>query len=206
MAAASAAAAAAEARSDAALGDEMVAAEAEAAGAKLAPSATLSILVMSASGLVAADSNGKSDPYVTLTVKGAKETHYKKSSIQKKTLNPTWNDAFEFSEIYDADTEVVILVKDDNAVGKIGNVRGKSTPLGQATFTLNLLELPESGAPETHTLALGDVTEGNRKMKFRAQGELVLRVAWVKPTAEELEAAAGVDVDECRARRVRGRG
>ena len=114
-------------------------------------------------------------------------THYKKSSIQKKTLNPTWNDAFEFSEIYDADTEVVILVKDDNAVGKLGNVRGKSTPLGQATFTLNLLELPESGAPETHTLALGDVTEGNRKMKFRAQGELVLRVAWVKPTAEELD-------------------
>ena len=58
------------------------------------------------------------------------------------------------------------------------------------------MELPESGAPETHTLALGDVTEGNRRMKFRAQGELVLRVAWVKPTAEELEAAAGVDVDE----------
>ena len=75
---------------------------------------------------------GKSDPYVTLTVKGAKETHYKKSSIQKKTLNPTWNDAFEFSEIYDADTEVVILEKDDNAVGKIGTVRGKSPPLGQA--------------------------------------------------------------------------
>ena len=37
MAAASAAAAAAEARSDAALGDEMVAVEAEAAGAKLRP-------------------------------------------------------------------------------------------------------------------------------------------------------------------------
>lgn len=57
----------------------------------------ISISVVSASNLRAADLNGKSDPYVSiknvsgLNMDGKKEV---KTSIVSKNLNPTWNQQF----------------------------------------------------------------------------------------------------------------
>ena len=48
-----------------------------------------------AKGLPAADSNGLSDPYAVLKL--GKES--KKSMIQYDTLNPMWNEKFEFVKV-----------------------------------------------------------------------------------------------------------
>ena len=56
---------------------------------------TLTVHLKSASGLKAADLNGKSDPYVKVGV-GGKE---KQSRVQKATLAPNWNETIEFSGV-----------------------------------------------------------------------------------------------------------
>lgn len=52
----------------------------------------LRVDVLDAQNLPAADSNGKSDPYVKFEFNGQEVF---KSKTQKKTLNPTWNEFFE---------------------------------------------------------------------------------------------------------------
>ena len=54
---------------------------------------TLRVTLLSASGLLAADKGGKSDPYVKLTLDGRTQ----KSAVVKKTLSPVWNADFEWT-------------------------------------------------------------------------------------------------------------
>ena len=54
----------------------------------------LRIDVLDAQGLPAADANGKSDPYVKFDLNGEEVF---KTKVQKKTLNPAWNEFFEVS-------------------------------------------------------------------------------------------------------------
>lgn len=51
--------------------------------------------IKKATDLPAADSNGLSDPYVRMTLDEKK----KKSSIQRKTLSPTWNEKHEWLHV-----------------------------------------------------------------------------------------------------------
>jgi hypothetical protein len=51
---------------------------------------TLEVYLRSAANLKAADRNGLSDPYAMIKLGGAKS--WKKSSVKKKTLNPTWDE------------------------------------------------------------------------------------------------------------------
>ena len=55
---------------------------------------TLKLLLRKAHGLDSADLNGFSDPYVILQCAGQS----RKSSIKPKTLNPVWNEEFEFGD------------------------------------------------------------------------------------------------------------
>ena len=55
---------------------------------------TLKVRLERAAGLKAADPNGKSDPYVVLETGGLKT---QKSSVVPKTLDPVWNESFEFA-------------------------------------------------------------------------------------------------------------
>lgn len=55
-------------------------------------SGELSIYIRSATNLISADRNGKSDPFIKLYVNDSKDLFYK-SKCQKKTLNPTWNES-----------------------------------------------------------------------------------------------------------------
>ena len=60
----------------------------------------LKVHLCGANNLLAADKNGKSDPYVTLHLleRGSgKEIEKKKSKTVKKTLNPAWDEWFDFS-------------------------------------------------------------------------------------------------------------
>lgn len=63
----------------------------------------------------AADSNGKSDPYVKLKVNG----QTKKSKVVKKNLNPHWDEEFTFDVQPQAGSdEVSIEVFDHDMVSK----------------------------------------------------------------------------------------
>ena len=63
--------------------------------AGLGDKGTLHVRLCNAKDLRAADANGLSDPYVKLTLGGL--TH--KSKVEKRTLNPTFNEMFEFEGV-----------------------------------------------------------------------------------------------------------
>ncbi|KAL1520983.1 hypothetical protein AB1Y20_022541 [Prymnesium parvum] len=63
--------------------------------ARLSERGSLKVHLVRGSGLMAADKNGFSDPYVV--AKLGKAT--KKSKVIKKTLNPEWNETFEFGGV-----------------------------------------------------------------------------------------------------------
>ena len=56
----------------------------------------LYITVVRARDLLAADSNGMSDPFIKLHTGNTKE-HAQKTDVMKKTLNPVWNETFTFN-------------------------------------------------------------------------------------------------------------
>ncbi|KAL9647313.1 hypothetical protein ABK040_011680 [Willaertia magna] len=62
----------------------------------LLPNDVLSLRVIKATNLIAADINGKSDPYVIVATSEGGEKNFKKTEIIKKTLNPNWNEKFNF--------------------------------------------------------------------------------------------------------------
>lgn len=79
---------------------------------------SVTIRVQCAEDLVAADINGKSDPYVKLTCGG--ET--RKSSVIRNTLTPTWNESLDFV-CRDRPQKLHIQVKDrsvlrDKSIGE----------------------------------------------------------------------------------------
>ena len=49
---------------------------------------TLAVTILTARGLLSKDKNGSSDPFMELICENTKV----KTSVQKKCLNPTWNE------------------------------------------------------------------------------------------------------------------
>ncbi|RLV94578.1 Tricalbin-1 [Spathaspora sp. JA1] len=70
----------------------------------------LTVEVVRAEGLPAADSNGKSDPYTELFLNTEKKSFYKTKKI-KKTLDPEWNESgdVEVANRYDSDIKIVCM-------------------------------------------------------------------------------------------------
>jgi Ca2+-dependent lipid-binding protein len=87
---------------------------------------TLEVTVVSAERLMAADRGGTSDPFIELWVGGKKH----KTSTQKKTLNPRWDEPFVL-EVPPGTISLDVLVFDSDMVG--------SAFLGQAFVTLDNL-------------------------------------------------------------------
>jgi hypothetical protein len=52
------------------------------------------VTVKKASNLPASDSNGLSDPYVRMVL----DDHKRHTTVQRRTLNPSWNEKFEWLE------------------------------------------------------------------------------------------------------------
>ena len=57
---------------------------------------TIVAIIYMSKGLVAAESNGTSDPYVSLTL-GDKESH---TTFKNNTMNGVWNEPLEFKQVY----------------------------------------------------------------------------------------------------------
>lgn len=66
----------------------------------------VSVTIVEARGILAADSNGFSDPYVTMTLLDSKGVAIVaggsfKTKVVKKTLTPQWNEEFTVGDRYD---------------------------------------------------------------------------------------------------------
>ena len=72
----------------------------------------LHIHVNRAEGLVSADSNGYSDPYIKIYLLPDKEKYGKrKTSIKKKTLDPVYNETFKVSDCDRSSRKTIIIVR-----------------------------------------------------------------------------------------------
>lgn len=77
----------------------------------------VSVTVISAEGLPATDFMGKSDPFVILTMKKSEQKN--KTRVLNDTLNPVWNQTFDFV-VEDGLHELLILeVYDHDTFGKV---------------------------------------------------------------------------------------
>ncbi|EFJ23674.1 plant synaptotagmin [Selaginella moellendorffii] len=123
---------------------------------QLAASGTLGVTVIRGENLVAKDFNGKSDPYVVIYMKGSK-AKMQKTSVMRKTLNPEWNQRFQFP-VEDARNDMVVVEVWDR------DVFGKDF-MGSCALTLSKV-LTERSYYEVVTLSP------------RAAGKLHLHLEW----------------------------
>eukprot|EP01087_Luapelamoeba_hula_P024591 TRINITY_DN9425_c0_g1_i1.p1 TRINITY_DN9425_c0_g1~~TRINITY_DN9425_c0_g1_i1.p1 ORF type:complete len:130 (-),score=16.91 TRINITY_DN9425_c0_g1_i1:35-424(-) len=86
----------------------------------------LDVEVVEARGLLASDSNGKSDPYVKLYLDKQKS----KTRIQKKTLSPLWRHQCQFSNVQ-LDSKLRLVVWDHDLIS--------DDYLGQVTLSREFL-------------------------------------------------------------------
>lgn len=100
----------------------------------MAPTFKLSVVVVQAEGLLAADSCGTSDPFVKLRVADLKA----KTKVVKRTLAPVWNERFDFDVPRRADNAPLRLALFDH------DTLSSNDPLGAVAVGFNHLV---QGAP-----------------------------------------------------------
>jgi Ca2+-dependent lipid-binding protein len=129
---------------------------------------TVSVRVVRATGLLAADRGGTSDPYVVVQSAGGKKA---KTSVKKRTLDPEWDETLELS-VYDASAPLSFAVWDHDKVGTNDSLGAGEVLLGQCA----------PGAPTSLRVALS--TQGAI--------EVVVTFSPAEPAVElrELTAAA----------------
>lgn len=73
----------------------------------------LIVRIYRAEGLASADINGKSDPFIKMYL----VNQFHRTSTQYKTLNPVWNEMFQF-EVHDINNHIDFLVYDEDRHGE----------------------------------------------------------------------------------------
>eukprot|EP00027_Filamoeba_sp_ATCC50430_P008203 CAMPEP_0168558438 /NCGR_PEP_ID=MMETSP0413-20121227/9974_1 /TAXON_ID=136452 /ORGANISM="Filamoeba nolandi, Strain NC-AS-23-1" /LENGTH=336 /DNA_ID=CAMNT_0008589567 /DNA_START=104 /DNA_END=1114 /DNA_ORIENTATION=+ len=114
--------------------------------------------IISAHDLRAADSNGKSDPYVIVGLENNIAKSKFKTQIVKKNLNPFWDEQFKIP----ATTQDIIkfIVKDWDRFGS-------DDPLGEAQVHIEtLLNPPNTAQNLTLDLALTGIKKGHLKVEL----------------------------------------
>ena len=115
---------------------------------------TATVRVVRATGLLAADKGGTSDPYVVVQSAGGKKA---KTSVKKKTLEPEWDETLELS-VLDAAAPLSFAVWDHDQIGTndalgAGEVLlgqcapGAPTPLRVALSTQGAIEVVVTFSP-----------------------------------------------------------
>ena len=99
---------------------------------------TLRITVLRGRNLVAADRNGLSDPYVLLKVRGTTSRGAWKSRVEKRTLDPVWNQTASFQgqlgKLIQRPVRLLVVDKDS-----IFRLEGKDDPLGHVHVPVSQL-------------------------------------------------------------------
>ncbi|CAK9182899.1 unnamed protein product [Ilex paraguariensis] len=122
----------------------------------------LSVTVISAEDLPAADLMGKSDPYVVLMMKKSEQKN--KTRVLNNTLNPVWNQTFDFV-VEDGLHDLLILeVWDHDTFGK--------EKLGRCIMTLTRVLLE---GEYTDTFSLDVAKKGKLNLHLKWTPQLVLR-------------------------------
>ena len=126
----------------------------------------LRVHLIGAKGLKPADRNGKSDPYVRLLIAGQRA----KSKTIKATLNPNWDETFEFEGVRGE------LLKHDLQLRVFDwDLASTDDKLGDASLSLE---------PVLHRL------EHSCEVELSTQGQVSLRLSWA-PQGQPMPAAAG---------------
>lgn len=148
----------------------------------------LTVKTVRAEGLLAADSNGKSDPYVQLFLNTDKE-HFFKSKTIKRTLEPTYNETAttEVANCYDSSIRVV--VKDWDLGPE------QDDPLG--TGTIKLSAVPHTGeeAEVEVPLVTEDGADGGKvffALSFKPEFVLNVRPASATHIGDAFHAVGGI--------------
>ena len=135
---------------------------------------TLKVTIKHANGLMAADSNGLSDPYVAVHAGGIT----KKSKVIPKTLDPTWNVTWELQgklEVFLSEPmHIEIFDKDPFISDK--SLKLYDDPLGDVRIPLD--DIIARGGLREMTEPLG-VPEGAQEEMKEGQGTVSFEVEWI---------------------------
>ena len=174
------------------------------------PAGTVTVRVLRATGLVAADKGGTSDPYVVVQSGSGKK---EKTSVKKGTVNPIWDETLELS-VFDVAAPLSFEVWDHDKIGMNDSLGaseillaqcapGTPTALTIALSTQGTVEVvvtffPAESAEEPEELTA--VAAAQKKKAWRkAQEEVGTMVAAAK-AAEVAEAADSTNSSWGRAR------
>jgi hypothetical protein len=149
---------------------------------RIGSSGTLSVCVVSAKQLRAADSNGLSDPYAKLRI--GEQTN--STSVVDKNLNPTWDESFEFFIPDLSSTDLLTITVFDKDTYSSDDFLGQVTfpPAGQwQTFVSSLVETKvayscERASGENYVLPL---LGKKGEISTKTRGKIELRFSF-KPT------------------------
>jgi hypothetical protein len=92
---------------------------------------TLKLSVYAGRKLTAKDSNGKSDPFVEVTINGSR---LQKTPVIKKTLEPSWNHEIRWDNVH-KDAKIALKVLDYDAFGANDTIGSIEVTLGQTATT-----------------------------------------------------------------------
>lgn len=148
----------------------------------------LTVKTVRAEKLIAADSNGKSDPYVQLFLNTDKE-HFFKSKTVKRTLEPTYNETAttEVANRYDSNIRVVVKDWDlgpeqDDPLGT-GNIKLSAVPHSGEEVEVEVPLVTEEG---------GDGGIAYFALSFKPQFVLNVRPASATHIGDAFNAVGGI--------------
>ena len=123
---------------------------------------TLQVVIERANDLLAADSNGMSDPYCVITVGDVSQ----KTTICRKTLNPKWSETFDFVVVNVLREKLKISVKDWDMFSSdddLGEVSYRIADLMHKVVDLG----PNTGSVINYEKTIGLPTKGTVTLKLK---------------------------------------
>ena len=180
------------------------------------PAGTVTVRVLRATGLVAADMGGTSDPYVVVQSGSGKK---EKTSVKKGTVSPLWDETLELS-VFDVAAPLSFEVWDHDKIGMNDSLGageillaqcapGTPTALRVALSTQGTVEVvvtfsPAEPVEEPEELSAVAAAQKKKAWKHAAEEVEAMVAAAKAPTPTRAEAASSTNSSWSRARTLTG--